>query len=553
MKKKNLSKTDIDSIDILNVIRKGKLIIAAAILVTVAAAFVATKVFIKPVYEASTKILIKEEKLNPKDSFPAYETGWQYVGTQSEIMRSNPVINAALKKINFSNKALSSVDETKLNSSAVKKGMKIKRLDSTNILELCMEHENPLLASLLADAIAETYIENTIELKSKTVDRIISSLEQEIEIAKKSFIAVENELDKIAGKENIIMLSGSDIVLNLQKYANMDMQLMFVNADIEMLNSRISEIKERIKGADAESLDLKFLVSNSVLQNLKSQIRMAELKLDVLMANFSINHPDVIVAQSSIEKLKIDLSKETKNIINAEIDSLLIEKSSFLGKREILMGGVNKQNEMLNKVFKNQPKLARLHRDIDMKRGIYTDLIQKLQESKVLKQRTNMLPDAEIIEFSDTPKSPSKPNVMKNLLLGGLLGLTIGFGMVLVSLTSSEKKVDAEDDFAQGTERRADGRSKSANMVTCTVVGEKKELVCWSKDIGRSGMKIVTKEKLQRNNILEFEIRRDKMKPIIGNGVVVWTAPVVVNSGNSEYAAGVKFYDLELDIKNKMA
>ena len=187
-----------------------------------------------------------------------------------------------------------------------------------------------------------------------------------------------------------------------------------------------------------------------------------------------------------------------------------------------------------------------------MKRTIYNDLIEKLQDVKVLQQRTALSPDAEIIEFADIPDHPSKPNLKKNLLLGAFLGLVIGFGMALMMSMSSGKETYSETDYsAQSPERRATPRSKADNMVTCAVVGEEKELVCWSKNIGRSGMKIVTKEKLQRNNILEFKIRRDKMKPIVGNGVVVWTSPVALN-GNSEYAAGVKFYDLELDINKEI-
>ncbi|MCG2711062.1 MAG: PilZ domain-containing protein [Candidatus Omnitrophica bacterium] len=552
MKSKDFKIADIDSIDIMNIFKKGKMIIVASVIVTVAATYFTTKVFVKPVYEARAKILVREEKLNPQDEFPSYETGWQFAHSQAEIMKSKPVINMALQKIDFADKALSSIDAQSLDTGVLQQSIELRLLESTNVLELRVEQENPLFASMLANSLAEAYIENGVGLKSKTVERTISSLEQEIEAAEKSFTAVENELDKIASNENIIMLSGSDIVLDLKKYANLDMDLMSANVDIEMLNTKLSEIKDRIKETDPKKLNFKFLANSNILENLKSQIRLAELKLDILRGQFSLNHPEVIVARGAIDKLNFDLSKERDAIIKAEIESLEIEKKSLIGRKEAILEVHKKHSGRLNEIIQNQPKLARLNRDIEMKRGIYSDLMGKLQVLKVLKQRTNMLPDSEIIEFADTPNYPAKPNLLKNLLLGVLLGLTIGFAMAFISSSSFVPEIKTEYDFGHGTERRSSERTKTSSKITCTIVGEKEEYDCWGRDIGRSGMKIITTKKLQRNNILEFEIHRDKMKPIVGNGVVVWTEPVSVNGCNSEYAAGVKFYDLELDIKNSM-
>ena len=552
MKKQEQIKNDIDSIDIVNIFKKGKMIIAASVIVTVAATYFTTKVFVKPVYEASTKILVREERLNPKHDFPSYEAGRQFVNSQAVIMKSRPVIVRALGKIDFTNESLSKIDPSTFKNDTLSKSIDLMSLDTTNILELRVEQQDPLFASMLANAIAETYIDDRVKLKTKTIERIIASLEKEIKSAKKDFADAENKVNEISIKENMILLSGSNMILDLQKYANVDMQLISANADLEALNTKLNELKKLVKSTDSEKLDLNFLVNSNVLQNLKSQIRIAELKLDVLMGQYSINHPEVIVAQAANNRMKVDLTQETKRVVNAEIEFLEIEKKSFLGKRDVLLKANDKQNDRMSKLIQNQPKLAWLNRDIEMKRAIYSDLMGNLQDLKVLQQRTLLLHDAEIIEFAGVPDSPIKPNLLKNLLLSGLVGLTIGFGMALAFSISFGEEVKAEQDSPQVTERRSSPRTETYNKVMCTVVGEKREYDCWGKNIGRSGMKIITNKKLQRNNILKFEIHCNKMKPIVGNGIVVWSSPVSVG-GISEYAAGVKFYDLELDINNDIA
>ena len=145
MKNKNYDKTDIDSIDILDIIKRGKLLIASSILITLAATFFATIVLIKPVYEASTKILVREEKLNPKDDFPSYETGLQFAHSQAEIMKSKLVLSKALKNIELSEEASNGVDDKSLEMDALQESITLRLIDSTNILELKVEQEHPLL------------------------------------------------------------------------------------------------------------------------------------------------------------------------------------------------------------------------------------------------------------------------------------------------------------------------------------------------------------------------------------------------------------------------
>jgi len=364
MKNKNSNKPDIDSIDILNVFRKGKLIIALSIVATLTVTFFATILFVKPVYEATTKILVREEKLNPKDDFPSYEAGFQFAFSQAEIMKSRPIINNALKKIDLTEERFAGVDSNSLKMSELQESIELRLINSTNVLELRVEQRHPLFASKLANAIGEVYIEDRTNAKSKTVQRTIASLEKEIDEAKIDFITVEDELNKIADQENMIMLSGSDIVLDLQKYANVDMHLTSVNADIEMLDTKIALMKDWVAKDDAENLDFKFLAVSNIMQNLKAQISLAELKRDVLMGEFSVNHPDVQAAQAAIYKLKMDFSRERTNIIKAEVRSLETEKKSLIGKKGAFLKTHEIQGNRLNKMIQNQPKLARLNHDV---------------------------------------------------------------------------------------------------------------------------------------------------------------------------------------------
>ncbi|MBU1087806.1 MAG: hypothetical protein KKD05_09870, partial [Candidatus Omnitrophica bacterium] len=322
MSEKLQDKKDVDLVDVLDIIKRGKLIIALSVILTLAATFFVTKVLITPVYETSAKILMREEKLNPKDDFATYETGLQFAITQTEIIKSKNVISKALDKIDFSSTKLKGFDRSSLKISKLQKNIKLNILEGTNVLELNIAQTNPVFAAKLANAMAETYIQDRVSLKQRTVEQIIASLDTEIQAAKNDIINVENELSEIASQDNMIMLSGSDMVLDLQKYADLDMHLMTVDADIEMVNSQLNAINQSIKQqGNPEQLNLKFIANSDIINDLKSQIRLADLKLELLMSQFSPNHPDVIAAMAANTILKNDIALEAGRIIKAEIES----------------------------------------------------------------------------------------------------------------------------------------------------------------------------------------------------------------------------------------
>ena len=183
------------------------------------------------------------------------------------------------------------------------------------------------------------------------------------------------------------------------------------------------------------------------------------------------------------------------------------------------------------------------------------NLLQQQGELKVYSKRIQASPDIVVLESAQTPEKPISPNLLVNLFLGALCGLTIG-SAVAIMLPVSEKKnvVSLEKGYDQFTEKRSSPRSKTSNKITYTVIGEKdKQYTCWSKDIGRSGMKIISEEALKKNSILKFKIHRDNVKPIKGNGVIVWSSPVSEKIKDAGYVAGVKFYDVELDVRKKQA
>ncbi len=555
MNNQNQNKADLDSIDVLRIFSQRRWMILFCLLVSIIGTYITTAFFIAPRYCAVSKVLVQKEKLNPENVLPSYEHDNIFIKNQAEIMASKPIIKSALISLQKTGVYENKEDFSYEDIESIQKNIAIDVLRNTSVIEMKLELEDKDLVAPLANAITAAYIESQNRNKKQIVQDALNALEKEVKNAKKQLETAEQLSEEYLVDNGIGLLPESEIVLSLRQFANFDLEVAKAVSELESVNTKLAELNKAIEKEGADELALPFLVNNPVIKGLKEKLRLVELVVADLLTNYTMDHPEVISKQMAIEQLKADLAEERRKIIKAEIESIEIERQRLQSKIEVLANEKEIQASNLKKVLSTQPKSARLLSFVKAKRKMVNDLLRQQGELKIYSQRIQVTPDIVVLEPAETPEKPISPSLFINLFLGALCGLTIGSAIaIMLPVCEKEENIYGQKKYEHITEKRSSPRFKTSNKITYTVIGEKdKQYTCWSKDIGRSGMKVISEEALKKDSILEFKIHRGKVKPIKGNGVVVWSSPVSEKAKGSGYVAGVKFYDVELDIKENQA
>ena len=541
---------DSSSSDLLEVFWRRKFIIIICAVVMAIASYLASVYFVTSIFRSRTNILVREERLNPGDAFPQFDANVQYSVSQAEILKGERNINAAIAKIiagdqkNGASKKLNSlVDEA-----YIKKGLAAVTawvIGGTNIVELNVEHEDPYVAAALANAMSEIYVEERVASKERVVTDVIESHRAEVEQAAKDVLQAEKELLTYVDAEKVVLLVGTDIALDLGRYARFDEMLVAVDSDIEKTRTQLTEMKKALTNPSQATVPA---VGNSpVVRDLKSLIRAAETKRDDLLANYTAGHPLVVSVQGEISRLGTELENERNKITIAEIKALELEYNALQSKREVVAAEQKQHAKRFDEVLLKQPRLAQLQYEIDSKRLIYRDLLKEQQNLGIVKARSIQMAEAEIIQSATVPEKPINSDVAKNIVFGAMFGFTLGCAIVLLTAGAPAKQqpqAEAEqrkESERRSRERRGAPRNEAFYDVSYAKLGEQR--TCQTSDISASGMRIVTEEAMNKGTVLDFQINRPDMRPLAGKGSIVWTSPAQVNGKQGFYVAGLKFGD----------
>jgi len=151
-----------------------------------------------------------------------------------------------------------------------------------------------------------------------------------------------------------------------------------------------------------------------------------------------------------LQKGSVDIGIETQGILSqlVEIDGRLsvidlkrAEMTERFQSQHPIMQALDRQSaklqqekKLLNKKISALPeteqKILTLTRDVKVNTELYTALLDKTQELKVVKAGT--IGNVRIIDLAVSPSGPIKPQKRRIISMGLLLGLLLGFGLVIL-------------------------------------------------------------------------------------------------------------------------
>lgn len=210
-----------------------------------------------------------------------------------------------------------------------------------------------------------------------------------------------------------------------------------------------------IEGEDRRRIaDIVNAVINAFLrQSVERRSEQAKRSLDFVIEQIPIVRADLESAELLLQEFRtnnqaIDLSAEGQALLNRLVD-LERRVSDLAVKREELLrtvtashplvqsvesqlGSLNQQRQSLQSQVSGLPQLQqqilRLSGDVEVARQLYTFLLDKAQELRVVEAGT--VGNVRILDTAVTHPSPVSPRPTRSMVLGGLLGLLLSVAYI---------------------------------------------------------------------------------------------------------------------------
>jgi len=336
--------------------------------------------------------------------------------------------------------------------------------NNSNVIRIKYVNEDPGLTLEIAGTIADVMTNRTIKQRKQNISSTRQLIEDQLAVYKTRLDAAERQLRDFKESKNISSLNQETNEL-LKQITEAEVLLTSAKSQKQATQQRLNFVRQKIHSEQSELMPN---VTESIIPRLeKLSNRLVDLELqrtDLLMKGYSNQHPKLVKLDEEIQQSRQNLSRETGELIQkGKFVDPLSQLKDFLQESitlEANFKAYQAQERTLQKILDEydqkiqilpdlELQLARLIRDVETNEKIYTMLMEERERTRIVEaQNTGNI---RVIDPPVLPTSPIRPRKSLNILIGLLIGFTIGSIMVFV-FESLDTSIKTSDDIKRFTD-----------------------------------------------------------------------------------------------------
>ncbi|MEO1660038.1 MAG: polysaccharide biosynthesis tyrosine autokinase [Pseudomonadota bacterium] len=312
----------------------------------------------------------------------------------------------------------------------------VSRVGTTFILIVQVTSETPDMAATLANGIAEQYRTNQLDQKLEATKVATNWLSQNVEELEREVLQKQRRVEEYRASSGLLEAAGTR--LTEQNLAFLESDRSQIRSDLIKARSKLENVENTI-AAGGDVTSLAEVLDSRVIADLKIQ-RAAILRRQAdLQVELGFRHPDMIRIRSEVADIEAQIDTEIDRIVDRLRSAVSIVERQLTEKTK----QINASKLELTRNNANTVELDALERDARTSEELYEEFLSRFKETRPQNEITEA--DARLLSRARTPRSPSSPNTILNLLVGIILGGLIGGGLALLAEVFDNKISSGQD------------------------------------------------------------------------------------------------------------
>ncbi len=324
----------------------------------------------------------------------------------------------------------------------LRKNTSISTVREADVLKIAVSSSDSSEAVFLANRISKTYRRLDLAGGQGELHFVLTFLDSQITKYERRLAVVEDDLQRFQSQHKIYALDGSAELLlkDLTAYES----IYFTNiAELEVSQERVIYLKGQLSESEKALMEEITNTNNPMIVALRGKI--AELEAQKVQQMVDEGWNDNSLQSRDFERRIIEMKNKLTGITESLILSGWSEEDPFAASQEIFNKIVEQEVQVhsarsrateykklvdqmsgrLTSLPEQTLQYARLERDLKLNESLYLTMKQKYEESRITEAgqlgKVRILDPALIAE-------KVKPNKKMNLLLGMFLGIGLGLG-----------------------------------------------------------------------------------------------------------------------------
>lgn len=356
-----------------------------------------------------------------------------------ELMKSRTVLDPIIDSMDWKDP-----DKKPDAKQFAKSNLDIKNTKGTNLIEVTAKGKTPEEAQQISQEVVDNFLKMQTDNSQQTQSLLVQFLNGRIEEAKKdSDDAAQKFADfsrehKLYSPNDQLKQAITQVSAYDKSIADLQSQQKAAQAQYDVATNKLGQQKS---GAKAYNIN-----DNSTVQSIRGQIVAKEVELVGLRQKYTDNNPTVIAAQQQLNRLQSDLASEVSAVVDSNAASLNTAQMELVKNQAVAEASISaakasedavraKKAEIEQDIDKYPDDMVtylQLKSDAEIKKTIYTNLVQQCEQNKIQEAMESM--DIQVIDAANLPdeKKPSAPRKKLIAAIGLALGCIIAFGYSLV-------------------------------------------------------------------------------------------------------------------------
>jgi capsular exopolysaccharide synthesis family protein len=391
-----------------------------------------------PLYRATTQVLIEKNLTGAELQGSRMYMMWDpaFMGTQFELIRSYNVARRVVTQLQhdstfkntFFPEQISSepvaVDNTEKKDSSpdadsitriIQGGIRITPVKDTRIVGISYIHQEPEIAQMVANAVVQAYIDETLDIKSSLTKYSLQWMTSKAEEERRKLEKSEQKLQQFMRKNDIVTVENKLAILP-EKLSEFSSQLSLALAKEKESEAVYNQIQAA--GKDVAALETIPLFAESVvLQNLRERIYTSQQNIKELSKKYGYKHPVIIQAKAERDLLLKERDAEIRRIESSTKNGYELAKTRVKNLSTLIDQAKAELLDM-NEQFVKYTIMAR---EKEMNQAIYDALATSIKKENLTEQSQDL--KIWVTQKASLPAAPFAPNRNKAMMQGMLLGL----------------------------------------------------------------------------------------------------------------------------------
>lgn len=322
----------------------------------------------------------------------------------------------------------------------LRRRVQVEQVRDTRLVNVRVQDAVPAKAQILANAVADAYVDKTMEDRMGSTSRALEWLGQQVDTLRNRLEASETSLHEFKREHGVLSVSVEDrqslVATEIEKLSE---ALTESNIRRIALQARAAELRDAQRRDPLEWSPVEALPA---VQSLRERLRTKMVEREAAAQRYGEAHPKMQALETEIRALTEDLREEVGAAVQGAESELAEVRRTETGIRaaladandrglelnlwEIEYGRLTRERESGSKVY-----------DLVLKRTAETDLTRMLRVTYV-----------RIVDRALVPTASVSPRVRFNITLGLLAGLVLGVILAL-AIERMDRRIRSVEDIEQ--------------------------------------------------------------------------------------------------------